>query len=93
MSYAPKSLRDLLSKKVLTDNLEVEKILSLSQKIVAGVQALHESGIIHRDLKPENILISEDLNKINIIDFGESTTSESSSANMSLGSTFPYSPM
>ena len=42
------------------------------QKILMGVQALHESGIYHLDLKLENIVLDNDFNP-KICDFGLAT--------------------
>lgn len=69
------SLREYLTK----NGCIVPKMaLTLFQKILKGVQSLHnfQQTIVHRDLKPENILLSKDLSKVTIIDFGISTVIE-----------------
>jgi serine/threonine protein kinase len=40
--------------------------------MLEGMKYLHEKGVCHRDIKPDNILVSDDFNKIKIIDFNVS---------------------
>jgi tetratricopeptide (TPR) repeat protein/tRNA A-37 threonylcarbamoyl transferase component Bud32 len=50
--------------------LGVERALSITRSIVAGLQAAHVAGVVHRDLKPGNIMIrSADVEAL-IMDFG-----------------------
>ena len=42
----------------------------LFHQLTAGLLAAHSRGIAHRDLKLENVLLSEDLDTVEIADFG-----------------------
>lgn len=46
-----------------------DRIHTIFDAILEGVQYAHEQGVIHRDLKPENILINSD-NDVVVTDFG-----------------------
>ena len=46
-------------------------------QILAGLQAIHDSGIVHRDLKPGNILLDNE-GKIHILDFSLALSSKDS---------------
>jgi calcium-dependent protein kinase len=51
--------------------LTEEQAAMILDKILTSLHYLHvEKGICHRDLKPDNILVSDDLQKIKLIDFG-----------------------
>lgn len=67
------SLRNLMKK---NPYMSIEEAMYYFQKIVAGVNKLHNYShmIIHRDLKPENILLSRDLRNLKIVDFGISSS-------------------
>ncbi|NJL58242.1 serine/threonine protein kinase [bacterium] len=49
--------------------LGVERALSLSIQICAGIGFAHRAGIVHADIKPQNILLNSD-NVVKITDFG-----------------------
>ncbi len=51
-----------------------ERVLSIYQQVLAGIEHLHKLGISHGDIKPQNILISGDL--IKLTDFGCSALPE-----------------
>lgn len=57
-------------RKLISDKLSYESILSLFSQILDGVEAAHLQGVIHRDLKPENILLDETATRLVIADFG-----------------------
>jgi len=59
------TLRQLLS----TDQLELDRILSIATQIASALQAAHAAGIVHRDIKPENVMIRSD-GYIKVLDFG-----------------------
>lgn len=44
---------------------------SLGEKVLAGLEAIHDEGVIHRDLKPANVLLDDGEPKIT--DFGVAT--------------------
>jgi calcium/calmodulin-dependent protein kinase I len=52
-------------------------VLKIYEKLVKGINHLHQNGIAHRDIKPDNILISVQETgdfELKIIDFGFATT-------------------
>lgn len=71
---APYLVSEYLEGETLRDELRrgpvaQSRSLELSEQIVDGLSAAHQSGIIHRDLKPENLFISAD-GRVKILDFG-----------------------
>jgi mitogen-activated protein kinase kinase 1 len=61
------TLADLLKK---CGKIEEKILVSLSHKIVSGLEYLHkEMHVIHRDIKPQNILINQK-GEVKITDFG-----------------------
>ncbi len=48
---------------------DIDEVIELAEKIIAGVRVFHRLEMLHRDLKPENIMIMPN-NGIKIIDFG-----------------------
>ena len=69
---------ELLSGKLLTDEIHEKKQLPLQQALTVICQVLeavsyaHRNGIIHRDLKPDNIMLTGDAQapKVKVLDFG-----------------------
>jgi tRNA A-37 threonylcarbamoyl transferase component Bud32 len=56
---------------VRTDGaLEIDAALELFLQICSGLQHAHEKGVLHRDLKPSNVIVSNDDNRIKVVDFG-----------------------
>jgi eukaryotic-like serine/threonine-protein kinase len=51
-----------------------ERILSLYEKVLSGVEYLHQLGVSHGDLKPQNILVSGE--EVKLTDFGCSIFSD-----------------
>ncbi len=48
---------------------DIDEVIELAEKIIAGVRVFHRLEMLHRDLKPENIMIMPNQG-IKIIDFG-----------------------
>jgi HEAT repeat protein/tRNA A-37 threonylcarbamoyl transferase component Bud32 len=46
-----------------------EEAFGLAQQILAGLQAVHDTGIIHRDLKTPNIMLDAE-GQVRLMDFG-----------------------
>lgn len=81
---------------ILESSFSLEKALPIFQQIVAGVDALHNSGIIHRDMKPANVIYRKD-GSIKIVDLGiakvaEDTNYELTKAGEVVGSPLYMSP-
>jgi serine/threonine protein kinase len=57
-------------RKLLTEGMELSKILHFFAQILDGVEVAHLKGVFHRDLKPENILFNPALNILVVADFG-----------------------
>ena len=59
------TLKDYIEKK---GKLSAKETISISIRMVTGIQAAHNCHIIHRDIKPQNIIISKD-GKVKVTDF------------------------
>ena len=66
-----------------------DEVRSLFQKIVKGIDAIHQAGLLHRDIKPTNIIVS-DSGEPKIIDLGLSHPV--SEENIQLAGTSAYMP-
>ena len=60
------TLRQWMTENPLPD---IQEVVNIAQKIVAGLRVFHRLEMLHRDLKPENIMLTRD-NEVKIIDFG-----------------------
>lgn len=60
------TLRDWISN---NPDPDIDEVIELAEKIIAGVRVFHRLEMLHRDLKPENIVITA-RHGIKIIDFG-----------------------
>lgn len=61
--------RTLKSEVVARGKFEPARAIELIDRVLAGLEAIHQIGIVHRDLKGDNILLLED-DEPRIIDFG-----------------------
>ncbi len=61
------SLADLLARR---KRLNVEETLSITEQVLAGLDAAHQLGMVHRDIKPGNILIDRQRQRVQLADFG-----------------------
>ena len=66
------SLKELISRKRLTNIKEVKKI---SLCLCEVMEYLHCKGIYHLDIKPDNIIVND--GNVRLLDYGNSTTDES----------------
>ena len=71
MEYAPgKSLADWMTRETLT----TDRILHITQQLLAALEEAHRMGIVHRDLKPENMIIvnkgGSQQDVVKLLDFG-----------------------
>ena len=48
---------------------DLDDVIELAEKVIAGIRVFHRLEMLHRDLKPENIMITAN-QRIKIIDFG-----------------------
>lgn len=58
--------------KRLQDNgpLELPEILRIGRQAAKGLAAAHSQGIVHRDIKPANIFLDENVERVQLMDFG-----------------------
>jgi len=59
--------------------LSVSEVLRISRQIAAGLAAAHAQGLIHRDVKPANILLEENVDRLQLTDFGLARTVDDAS--------------
>jgi len=66
--------KSLHSLNTLNTSITFEKLIQILEPFLLGVQRMHSVGFVHLDIKPLNILFNGD--KLSLIDFGLSTTSD-----------------
>ncbi|MCU0721367.1 MAG: serine/threonine protein kinase, partial [Pirellula sp.] len=56
----------------LCDNgpLDVREILRVGMQTAKGLAAAHAQGIVHRDIKPANIFLDQNVERVQLMDFG-----------------------
>jgi len=60
-------------------SLGVSEVLRIGRQIAAGLAAAHAQGLIHRDVKPANILLEENVDRLQLTDFGLARTVDDAS--------------
>ena len=58
--------------------LPLEKVLSIVERVAAGLDHAHKLNIVHRDIKPANIMYDPDTDTAKITDFGIARVTDSS---------------
>ncbi len=59
------------------ENIDILRLMSISDQVLSGLSAAHARGVIHRDMKPSNVLISRDDEGheiVKLVDFGLAAT-------------------
>lgn len=90
MTYVPGcSLQERLDR---DGPLELREILRIAIQAAAGLAAAHAQGLVHRDVKPANILLENDVERVQITDFGLARAADDASMTHSgiLAGTPPY---
>ena len=64
--------RGITLQKRLSDKgpLEVREILRIGMQAAKGLAAAHAQGIVHRDIKPANIFLDQNVERVQLMDFG-----------------------
>jgi serine/threonine protein kinase len=50
--------------------LELREVLRIGMQAAKGLAAAHAQGIVHRDIKPSNILLDQNVERVQLVDFG-----------------------
>lgn len=50
--------------------LETRKILRIGMQASKGLAAAHAQGIVHRDMKPANVFLDQNVERVQLMDFG-----------------------
>lgn len=50
--------------------LEVREILRIGMQAAKGLAAAHSQGIVHRDIKPANFFLDDNVERVQLMDFG-----------------------
>ena len=53
-----------------SDGLSLERLFELATPIVDAVASAHARGIVHRDLKPTNVMVTDEDQRVKVLDFG-----------------------
>jgi serine/threonine protein kinase len=64
--------RGITLQKRLSENgpLDVREILRVGMQTAKGLAAAHAQGIVHRDIKPANIFLDQNVERVQLMDFG-----------------------
>src|SRR5678816_930655 len=60
--------------------LPLARALAIADQILRGLHVVHEAGIVHRDIKPANIRLTNNADRVKIIDFGIAKSMRSEAA-------------
>ena len=82
--YIPATLGNLLNRK---KRFTPAKTVELGEKLLSGLETLHQAGLVHRDIKPENLLYVNGEPKLSDIGLVRSV-----SQSLSLGGTLGFIP-
>jgi tetratricopeptide (TPR) repeat protein len=63
---AGKALNELLPK----GGFSLDRFLALATPIADAVASAHAQGIVHRDLKPANVMVTDEGDRVKVLDFG-----------------------
>ena len=63
--------------------LELKETLRIGLQAVKGLAAAHAQGLVHRDIKPANIFLSENVERVQLMDFGLARAADDASLTMS----------
>ncbi len=61
-----KALDELLP----SDGFPLDRFLALATPIADAVASAHTRGIVHRDLKPANVMVTDEGDRVKVLDFG-----------------------
>ena len=70
--------KDLAPHTKMPNLLELNRVLSIVERVAEGLGHAHKLNIVHRDIKPANIMYDADLDVVKITDFGIARVTDSS---------------
>lgn len=50
--------------------LQIVEVIRIAAQVAEGLSAAHSQGLVHRDIKPANVLLENDVERVQITDFG-----------------------
>lgn len=67
---------EILDDLARTGSFTEERARGVFRQIVSAVEYLHSKNVCHRDIKPSNILVTEDLQRVVLVDFNVASDKE-----------------